>query len=220
MNQHLLVLSDFLTSGFKTEFLEIISLIALLFGISVIIIKNPISSLMCLIGLFGTVSVYLIIIGFNFIGFSYLIVYIGAVSILFLFILMLINIRTSELLSNNINSVPLALFIIILLNYSWIQISPQYSGVFDNSDALVNNLVYTNLFEEITSFFKSLFTITDKNITNIMFVTSNNWDGFMVETSHIVAVGMVLYTTFNIWLLISSLILLLAMVGSIIITIK
>lgn len=220
MNQHLLVLSDFLSSGFKTEFLEIISLIALLFGISVIIIKNPISSLMCLIGLFGTVSVYLILIGLNFIGFSYLIVYIGAVSILFLFILMLINIRTSELLSNNINSVPLALFIIILLNYSWIQISPQYSGVFDNSDTLVNNLVYTNLFEEITSFFKSLFTITDKNITNIMFVTSNNWDGSMVETSHIVAVGMVLYTTFNIWLLISSLILLLAMVGSIIITIK
>jgi NADH-ubiquinone oxidoreductase chain 6 len=72
---------------------------------------------MCLIGLFGAISVYLIIIGLNFIGFSYLIVYIGAVSILFLFILMLINIRNSELLSNNGNSVPLALLIIILLNY-------------------------------------------------------------------------------------------------------
>jgi NADH-ubiquinone oxidoreductase chain 6 len=118
MNGNLLVLFDFMNSGFKTEFLEVISLIALLFGVSVIVIKNPISSLMCLIGLFGTVAVYLIVIGLNFIGFSYLIVYIGAVSILFLFILMLINIRKSELLSNNVNSVPLALLIIILLNYT------------------------------------------------------------------------------------------------------
>jgi NADH-ubiquinone oxidoreductase chain 6 len=118
MSNQLLVIFDMLSSGFKIESLEILSLIALLFGVSVITIKNPIGSLMSLIGLFGAVSIYLIIIGFNFIGFSYLIVYIGAVSILFLFILMLINIRTSELLSNNVNSVPLALLIIILLNYA------------------------------------------------------------------------------------------------------
>jgi NADH-ubiquinone oxidoreductase chain 6 len=112
------VLYDLLNSGYKPESLEILSLIALLFGVSVISIKNPISALMCLIGLFGTVSVYLILIGLNFIGFSYLIVYIGAVSILFLFILMLINIRASELTSNSANSIPLALLIIILLNYT------------------------------------------------------------------------------------------------------
>lgn len=220
MNQNLLVLFDFMTSGFKTEFLEIISLIALLFGVSVIVIKNPISSLMCLIGLFGTVSVYLIIIGLNFIGFSYLIVYIGAVSILFLFILMLINIRRSELLSNNVNSVPLALLIIILLNYTWIQVSPQYEAVSSSSDSITNNLVYLNLFNEIANIWKSIFTSIDKNVANIMFITSNSWDGFMVGTSHIATVGMVLYTTYNMWLLIASLILLLAMVGCIVITMK
>lgn len=220
MNNQLLVLFDLLSSGFKTEFLEILSLIALLFGASVITIKNPISSLMCLIGLFGAVSVYLIVIGLNFIGLSYLIVYIGAVSILFLFILMLINIRTSELLSNNVNSVPLALLIIILLNYTWIQVSPQYAGVFDNTDSIATNLVYTNLFVETGNYWGSLLTSVNQNITNIMFITSNNWDGFMTETSHIVAVGMILYTVFNMWLLIASLILLLAMVGSIVITIK
>jgi NADH-ubiquinone oxidoreductase chain 6 len=118
MEQQLLVLYDYLFSGFKPEFLDIISIIALLFGVTVITIKNPIGSLMCLIGLFGAISVYLIMIGLNFIGFSYLIVYIGAVSILFLFILMLINIRSSELLSNNVNSIPLALLIIILLDYA------------------------------------------------------------------------------------------------------
>jgi NADH-ubiquinone oxidoreductase chain 6 len=115
--EKLLVVAEYLTNGYKSESLEVLSVLALFFGAVVIIIKNPIGSLLCLIGLFGVISVYLILAGLNFIGFSYLIVYIGAISILFLFILMLINIRTSELLSNNVNSVPLALLVIILLNY-------------------------------------------------------------------------------------------------------
>lgn len=41
-----------------------------------------------------------------------------------------------------------------------------------------------------------------------------------METSHITSVGMVLYTVYNAWLLIASLILILAMVGSITITSK
>jgi NADH-ubiquinone oxidoreductase chain 6 len=98
------------------------------------------------------------------------------------------------------------------LNYAWIQVSPEYGGIFNN---ITSNLVYTNL---LGNFLESVFG--NKNIINIMFITSNNWDGFMTETSHIVAVGMILYTVFNMWLLLASLILLLAMVGSIIITIK
>jgi NADH-ubiquinone oxidoreductase chain 6 len=76
-------------------------LIILLAGISVITIKNPIGSLIALIAVYGLISVYLMFIGLTFIGFSYIIVYIGAVSILFLFILMLIDIRTSELQISN-----------------------------------------------------------------------------------------------------------------------
>lgn len=205
------VLSDYLTSGFKTEFLDLISIVALFFGTTVIIIKNPIGSLISLIGLFGAISVYLIMIGLNFIGFSYLIVYIGAVSILFLFILMLINIRSSELLSNNVNSIPLALIIIILLNYSWILLSPEYSGMINNSEIM--NLVYSSLFQDIANFYTA-------KIVNVMFVVSNNWDGFLIATSHITTIGMVLYTVYNMWLCIASLILVLAMVGSIVITLK
>ena len=79
MNNTLWVISDYVSNGYKAESLELISVIALLFGTVIIVIKNPISSLMCLIGLFGTIAVYLILTGLNFIGFSYLIVYIGAV---------------------------------------------------------------------------------------------------------------------------------------------
>jgi NADH-ubiquinone oxidoreductase chain 6 len=231
MSEKLMVVLDFVSNGYKSESLDLFSVIALLFGTIVIIIKNPIGSLMCLIGLFGAISVYLIIIGLNFIGFSYLIVYIGAVSILFLFILMLINIRNSELLSNNGNSIPLALIIIILLNYAWFQLSPQYITYFigdagQAADNLITSSVYTNIVHELINSWNSIFensssatNVLNKN-TNIMFVTSNNWDGFIAETSHISAIGMILYTAYNMWLLLASIILLLAMVGAIIITVK
>ncbi len=220
MNEKLLVVLDFFSNGYKSEALDFFSILALLFGTVVIVIKNPIGALMCLIGLFGAISVYLIMIGLDFIGFSYLIVYIGAVSILFLFILMLINIRTSELLSNNGNSIPLALLIIILLNYTWFQLSPQYITYFDTSDNIITNSVYTNMFFELINSWNSVFSNESRDVINVMFVSSNNWDGYMTETNHIAAIGMILYTVFNMWLLIASIILLLAMVGAIIITLK
>ena len=108
----------------ELEVLDIISLFAILCGILVIISKNPIVSVLFLIGLFLSIASYLMVLGLNFIGLSYLLVYVGAVSILFLFILMLINVRISELLSNTSNSIPLAIFIAISFNYPVYQILP------------------------------------------------------------------------------------------------
>jgi NADH-ubiquinone oxidoreductase chain 6 len=60
----------------------------------------------------------------------------------------------------------------------------------------------------------------DINTHNVMFVTSNSWDGTITETSHISTVGNILYTSYNMWLFLVSIILLVVMVGAIIITIK
>lgn len=212
------VILDLISNGYVSEFLDLFSLFALFFGTVVIIIKNPIGSLMCLIGLFGAISVYLIITGLDFIGFSYLIVYVGAVSILFLFILMLINIRTSELFSNNPNSIPLALLIIILLNYTWFGLFPQEISYLEGSDYRIVNSLYSSVFYEWINSWEWIYNTLGN--TNIMFVTSNNWDGFIAETSHIAGIGMIMYTVFNIWLLLASIILLLAMVGAILITLR
>ena len=46
------------------------------------------------------------------------------------------------------------------------------------------------------------------------------WDGNLIEIGHITSIGNILYTNYNIWLIMASYILLLAMVGAIIITIK
>jgi len=127
------------TNGFEVEVLDIFSLLAILCGILVIISKNPIVSVLFLIGLFLSIASYLMILGLNFIGLSYLLVYVGAVSILFLFILMLINVRISELLSNTSNSIALAIFIAISFNYPVYQILPYSIASFNGYIIPINN---------------------------------------------------------------------------------
>src|SRR5207302_606669 len=115
-------INETFTNGYRAEVLYIISLLTILCGILVSISKNPIVSVLFLIGLFLSIASYLMILGLNFIGLSYLFVYVGAVSILFSFILMLVNVRISEFLSNTSNSIPLAILITISFNYLVYQI--------------------------------------------------------------------------------------------------
>src|SRR5271154_3751403 len=133
------LLNETFTNGYRAEILDIISLVAILCSILVIVSKNPIVSVLFLIGLFLSIASYLMILGLNFIGLSYLLVYVGAVSILFLFILMLINVRISELLSNTSNSIPLAVIITIAFNYPVYQILPYSIATFNSCTIDLNN---------------------------------------------------------------------------------
>ena len=121
------------TNGFLSIILSVLSILSLSCGIMVIISKNPIVSVLFLIGLFLNIACYLIILGISFIGLSYLLVYVGAVSILFIFILMLINVRISELLSNTSNSVPLAILISIIFYNIVYEILPEDSLAFTST---------------------------------------------------------------------------------------
>jgi len=211
---NLFTLYETYTNGYKTEILDIISLFAILCGILVIVSKNPIVSVLFLIGLFANISCYLIMLGLSFIGLSYLIVYIGAVSILFLFILMLINIRISELQSDTSNSIPLALTIAISFNYPIFQLLPYDIAILNNNFNLNNILYYISFNQEIKK------ANINKFNEDIYYVTSKMWDGNLIENSHITSIGNIMYTNYNMWLIITSLILLLAMIGAIVITIK
>ena len=218
----LYILNETFTNGYRSEILDIISLAAILCGILVIISKNPIVSVLFLIGLFLSIASYLMILGLNFIGLSYLLVYVGAVSILFLFILMLINVRISELLSNTSNSIPLAILITIAFNYPLYQILPYSVASFNSYTVDLNNTLndiwYNNYSDSLNKFFKLNGAELDNG--EISFVTSKIWDGNLAETSHISSIGNIMYTSYSIWLILTSIILLLAMVGAIVITIK
>jgi NADH-ubiquinone oxidoreductase chain 6 len=138
---NIFILNETFTNGYNIEILNYISIASIICGIFVIISKNPIISVLFLIGLFLSISSYLIMLGINFIGLSYLLVYVGAVSILFLFILMLINIRISELLNNTNNSVPLAIIIAIAFNYPIYQVLPYSIITFNAYTIDLNNIL-------------------------------------------------------------------------------
>jgi NADH-ubiquinone oxidoreductase chain 6 len=163
---NIFVFNETITSGFMPQSVYVFSLAAILSGVFVIISKNPIVSVLFLIGLFLSISCYLITLGLNFIGLSYLLVYVGAVSILFLFILMLINVRVSELLSDTSNSIPLAIMIIIAFNYPVNNILPYNAITFANyfsENGILNNIInYSN----------DIFIKKELNSDDLSFVTS------------------------------------------------
>lgn len=199
------ILKD-INSGFMPEVLDIIYLLSIVFGILIIINKNPIISVLFLIGLFVNISGLLIIVGFGFIGLSYILVYVGAVSILFLFILMLINIRISELTNETSNDTPLAILTVMLFYFLIARILPGNLNLIntnvDNShviDININQYIYDE---------------------QIQYASSKSWDTSLVDITHISGIGNVMYTNYAILLIIVSIILLLAMVGSIVITKK
>ena len=59
--------------------------------------QNSIRSLLLLINIYITTAIAYIIVGAEFVGFILIIVYVGAISILFLFVIMMLNLRVSEL---------------------------------------------------------------------------------------------------------------------------
>jgi len=189
--------------GYSTGFLDILAIISIFLGIFIIVTKNPIISVLYLILLFATISCYLIFIGIKFIGISYLLVYVGAVSILFLFILMLINIRVSELISDTNNNIPLALITIIAFFVPFSNLLPDAKTKLSSIGIEFNELI-----QDVT------------NSKQIAYVTSKNWDGSIVDITDIISIGNIMYTSYSLWLILTSIILLLAMVGSIVITIK
>lgn len=195
---NLFLVNETFTNGYLANILNVISLFAVLCGVFVIISKNPVVSVLFLIGLFGNVASYLILIGLGFMGLAYLVVYIGAVSILFLFILMLINIRISELQSNTRNTIPLAITITIALNYPLFKLLPYDVAILSNN--LNDFFFYLYINKYNPNYINNLnapTSLTDKSGEHISFVTSNMWDGNLAESGHVTSIGSVLYTNYN-----------------------
>lgn len=210
----ILLINDYITNGFKVEFLDILYIISILFGVFTIISRNPVVSVLFLIGLFVNVAGILILAGINYLGLSYILVYVGAVSILFLFILMLINIRISELLSETNNDIPLAVLTVLLFYYIIGQVLPC-------------NLTDKTIISSLSNRLSGIYNIEINNESSIVglnqeigYVSSKGWDNSLIEFTQITGIGNIMYTNYSIWLIISSVILLLGMVGAIIITIK
>ena len=123
----------------KNFFLDLLAFATLLSSVLVITSKNPVISVIFLISVFVNAAGYLIVLGIGFIGISYIIVYIGAIAVLFLFVIMMINIKLTDILetgSQYTKNIPLALIIGSLFIYEIFTILPF---IFNNV-SIINTL--------------------------------------------------------------------------------
>ena len=77
--------------------------IIIILSVLVITISNPVYALVCLILVFFSTALFLLSINVNFLALIYLIIYIGAIAILFLFVIMMFNLRELEKQSTQLN---------------------------------------------------------------------------------------------------------------------
>lgn len=90
-------------------------------SMGVLLSKNPIHSVFFLIIVFLHVSFLLLLLHVEFLAFLIFIVYLGAIAVLFLFVIMMFNIRILETRDNIVRFIPLAIVaILIMLEISYI----------------------------------------------------------------------------------------------------
>ncbi len=77
-------------------FINSIFLLAVLSALSLLVFTNPVHIVLSFILVVINLSLILFLLGFDFLGLVLIIVYIGAIIVLFLFIVMMLNIKILE----------------------------------------------------------------------------------------------------------------------------
>ena len=156
--------------------LEILGIIS---SIMVIGLKNPVHSVFSLILTFCISSCLLLTINIDFLAITFIVVYVGAIAVLFLFVVMMLNIKLVQFTESIIRYIPFGIILCIIF---------------------VNEIYFINLKFNL--------------ITDIQ----NEWIYYFNYSDTIVLIGEVLYTNFIHLFILAGLILLIAMIGTINIT--
>ena len=160
------------------------SAILLLSSLMVISTKNPVHSVLFLILAFLNAAGIFVILHAEFLAMILIIVYVGAVAVLFLFVVMMLDFKTSLEKDNILQYMPIGLLIGLVFIAE-----------------LVIVLINTRL-----------------DLSNIQ-ILSNPLDNFS-DQSNTEAIGSILYTNYVLYFQLSGIILLVAMVGSIVLTLR
>lgn len=83
------------------------SSLALISGIMVIQSRNPVHSVLFLILVFLNSSGLLILLGLDFFAMIFIVVYVGAIAVLFLFVVMMLNIKIAEINEKKLRYLPI-----------------------------------------------------------------------------------------------------------------
>jgi NADH-quinone oxidoreductase subunit J len=103
--------------------------IAVVCAINVVVQTHPISSALSLIGVMGSLAVLYLLLGAEFIAMAQVIVYAGAIMVLFIFVIMLLNAGAEEKrgrsLAVQLLGVPSFFGLLALLSYSILRLFPH-----------------------------------------------------------------------------------------------
>jgi NADH-quinone oxidoreductase subunit J len=152
--------------------------------------KNSITSVLYLILVFILNSLCFLLLGAEFLSILIIIIYIGAISILFLFVIMMLNLRIVEVYNTLISYFPIASFLSIFFFFEFIYI-------------LKNDINFFSIY------------YVNNELLNLNIISYN----LVISNSNLYLIGDLLFNSYSYLLILVGLILLLAMIGSIILTI-
>jgi len=166
-------------------------------SILVVTSTNPVYALICLILVFFSSALFLLSLNVNFLAMIYLIIYIGAIAILFLFVIMMFNLRELKQQSTEINDYS---FLSISFIFYFFALWKFYSILLDY---VVTYVEYDKYFYDFAS----------KNAESIQyFLTYQHVDTLLF--------GTLLYEYYSYLFLLAALVLLTSMLGSIILALS
>jgi len=82
---------------------------------SVISVRNPVYAVLCLILTFFSVACVWLLVGAEFLGVTLVLVYVGAVMVLFLFVVMMLDVDTSSLREGWVRYLPVGLVVAVVM---------------------------------------------------------------------------------------------------------
>ena len=133
-------------------FFYIFSIIAVVSAVMVTVSKNTVHSVFFLILDFISISCLFIMIGAEFLGMIMLIVYVGAVAVLFLFVVMMLNVAQQKnqwfISKENSNHIPIGLLISVIIFFELIIVIGGWKykpDLFDKANlSIVNDVSNTH----------------------------------------------------------------------------
>ncbi|MGB3393377.1 MAG: NADH-quinone oxidoreductase subunit J [Stenotrophomonas sp.] len=91
------------------------SIVAGVAAASVISVRNPVYAVLCLILTFFSIACVWLLVGAEFLGVTLVLVYVGAVMVLFLFVVMMLDVDTSSLREGWVRYLPVGLLVAVVM---------------------------------------------------------------------------------------------------------
>jgi NADH-quinone oxidoreductase subunit J len=165
--------------------------VAFFSAVGVIVASHPVHSVLYLVLAFFNVAALLIIVEADVLGLLFLVVYVGAIAVLFLFVVIILDLKRRSLSSAQFMPILPAVFIIGFVFFF------EFFLVFGRSAPTGSRLVFPN-FNSSWEFF--------------------NWFLFLDCFSPLEPLGQTLYSCYVVAFLLAGLVLLIALVGALILT--